>query len=169
MKFKKFSLEDLTEPPSIPSFNEPGKCSGYATRAAKQLFGLTYLREDAWNLRYRNKVPQNSNNGEINVRIIRPGSILGLEYPDSRENTEGRKNRDMRGNVRLYTHIGLYLGQSPTDDQLILHSFTKGPVIESLQGFLETNGSTLKEVLWPRIWLSRQASRIPKVFSKKSQ
>ena len=148
---KPFSLEQLTEPISIEGFNEPGWCAGYATRAAKELFGLEYHRDHAWNLRYDNAVVQSSENGGIDFDSIAPGSIIGVNYPRSRHNTQGNKNKDKNGNPRAYTHVVLYLGQNQENgNHRILHNFEEGPVIEDLESFLKVSKGTVKEVLMPK-------------------
>jgi hypothetical protein len=95
--------------------NQGGKCSAYATRVAKDVFGKQYVYAPAWKLASENKLVFESKfdpqtlRGEIAPNELRemikseklkPGMMLGLFYPESKHNHVQRR----------VTHIMVYAG-----------------------------------------------------------
>ncbi|MFA6064395.1 MAG: hypothetical protein WCW44_05185 [archaeon] len=92
--------------------NKGGNCSGYATRIATAVFGKQYTRGAAWELAALNEVSYRKPKNAIEIskqrllrlirkNVIRPGTIIGIYYPNSPQNIKGREN----------THVMTYAGE----------------------------------------------------------
>lgn len=127
--------------------NKPEYCAAYATRIAKQLFNKEYIRAHAWELSLKNKLIYESKfnpttlKGEllkrqlrifIKRRIIKPGTIIGVYYPESGHNHTQRK----------VTHAMLYVGE-----EKFWHNYY-GPKIITLKE-IYTAKEKGKRVLYP--------------------
>ncbi|MDD3086138.1 MAG: hypothetical protein PHD80_03500 [Candidatus ainarchaeum sp.] len=127
--------------------NKPEYCAAYATRIAKQLFKKEFVRAHAWELAYKNRVTYESRfnpktlKGELTKRqlnlfiereVIKPGTILGVYYPQSGYNHTQRR----------VTHAMLYIGEGK-----FWHNFY-GPKIIALQEIYSTKEKG-KRVLYP--------------------
>ena len=127
--------------------NKAEYCSAYATRIAKQIFQKEYVKAHAWELAQKNKLVYESKfnpktlKGEVSERllrtlikkrIIKPGTILGVYYPESGHNQTQRK----------VTHAMLYVGEGK-----FWHNFY-GPKVVTL-GEIYTTKEKGKRVLYP--------------------
>ena len=131
-------------PPHISYYEKSGLCAGYATRAAKELYGIEYAREDSWNLRYVNSALEVKEESSISdlLNDAEIGDLLGIHYPASRHNGK----LDRQGNTRKYTHVAIYSGKNENGNDEILHNFN-GPRYEELTPFLERHNCKVKEII----------------------
>ncbi len=150
--------EQLTEPPYIFGYMKPGNCAGYARRATRGAFGWEYDGADAWNLRYAHATIDCAGLGEEEIfQQVKPGFLLGIYYPNSRENSTPENHKvDARGNLRKYTHAVMYNGGNSEGKRTILHNFG-GPRIDELDAFLKQYHCVIKEVILPKHWRSSRA------------
>jgi hypothetical protein len=118
--------------------NVQGNCSRYARNFGKGLFGKDYKGADAWDFASANagkmdRVPYVK--GETGLKT---GDILGIYYPGSAYNEEGRD----------YTHLA-YVVISSDGIAVIYHNF-HGPRADSLEEFLEREGCKVIEIIRDR-------------------
>jgi hypothetical protein len=78
-------------------------CARYARLAADYVFGLNYPVASAWKM--REQTPhQKTNNGEFmmlsTIEAVKPGVLVGIYFPGSKFNADGRP----------YTHMSLFVG-----------------------------------------------------------
>lgn len=116
-------------------------CSKVAVTGANKVFGLNYIRANAWDLIYENNVIwEKESNREL--KLV-PGTILGVYLPTSnylyRQNENNlvlnRNNipiraRDINGRDRQFTHVVLYLGDVASRRNQILHM--NGSIVETV-------------------------------------
>jgi hypothetical protein len=128
--------------PHLFNPNKGGNCSAYAASLAEKLFGLKYVRGNAWDLlEHHERKPSNrrgftaierfSRTGEgisssemlklIEAKKIVPGNLIGVFVEGSSENRIDR----------LYTHVVLYVGKI-NGEEAFIHDWTDGPRIMSL-------------------------------------
>ncbi|PIN90220.1 hypothetical protein COU60_01920 [Candidatus Pacearchaeota archaeon CG10_big_fil_rev_8_21_14_0_10_34_76] len=90
-----------------------GWCAGYARRVANNLFGRNYEPNSAWNFRYEyESIPiegLRDLRSKFKNKILTPGDLIGLYYPDSELNGV---QRDKRGRISTYTHMAVFLGEN---------------------------------------------------------
>jgi hypothetical protein len=133
----------LEKIPVIEGFMEAGWCSGYATRAAKELFGIKFNRGHAWNLRYSNlAISAEGDKLRDQLKAANKGDLIGIYFPVSKYNGQN----DSSGEIRLYTHVALNLGEDEKGQYRILHNFN-GPREEVLEDFLNRKSCKVKEII----------------------
>lgn len=122
----------------------PTHCSRYSRFAAEDLFNLDYKKDslsdgvDAWNLRYHNKIIETSDNFSkdnleelVSEEIIQPGMIVGFYNPKSKY----KNGKDEKGKKRLYTHVGVYLGQGEDGEMKFAHQWGSKTQVNNLHWF----------------------------------
>ncbi len=125
--FERKILEQSSDEISAPQYRTPPDyCSRYAKIAAENLFGKEYVREKAWNLRYKNKIAspfkEDQNLKElVTNNILRPGMLIGIYNPKSDYNNK----IDLEGNKAKYTHIATFLGINDSGELEFAHQFGK--------------------------------------------
>ena len=130
----------------------PFLCSKVAVDTARNIFGLNYIKTNAWDLIYENNVIWEK---ESNLPLtLVPGVILGIYIPtsdylyrvndNSINNLELVKKKDMVGREREYTHVALYLGNISSRDQ-ILHMVGKKVGLENLDEYLTFQQGILQD------------------------
>ncbi len=140
----------------VPVFNmftglRPGKCSAYVRKAAKELFGKDYAITNAWDRIYEdNLVAAVSDFDEVRDMIQReimlPGMALGVNLPHK----DSSKITDKHGNVALYRHILLYLGNGrQTGVPQFAHQEGSKTHVDSLE-YLAQKGYKPKAVIAPK-------------------
>ncbi|PIN93907.1 hypothetical protein COU54_01185 [Candidatus Pacearchaeota archaeon CG10_big_fil_rev_8_21_14_0_10_31_24] len=135
----------------VYSFDEvpAGYCARYARLVAESLFEEKFVPENAWNLRYSNKVVKDLDRNNLANLIrdgeIKPGMILGIYNPNSLNNLRSDKS----GRKIKYSHVGLYLGTNSFGEGLVAHQYIKDTKVESISD-LELEGLILKEVIAPK-------------------
>lgn len=118
---------------------KPGKCSAYATRTAEQEHGLKYDKVPAWELRnHQETIDISGKSLDELPSIAEPGNLIGIFYPRSKHNKEGR----------LYTHVAVYEGMDNEGKAIISHNFG-GPKTGRLEDFLCQYDCELKEIILP--------------------
>ena len=116
-----------------------GYCSAYATRTTEKEHGFKYERTHAWNLKdYHKTIDTEGKNIDEIAEIAQPGHLLGIFYPKSNHNQDGR----------AYTHIAIYEGVDSEGKIIINHNF-KGIKKEKLEDFLCQYNCELKELILP--------------------
>jgi hypothetical protein len=136
--------------PEAPVYSESkvpaNYCSRYVRFAARDLFGKTYPKDDAWNLRnYKNVEAIRLNNNTTlqdltTKKVLTPGDVLGMFYPKSRYN--GREDVQKAG----YTHVVLFLGKE-NRDLYFADKFGSKIRKTTLTELEKENGLTPKEIL----------------------
>lgn len=124
---------------------KPYHCSEYVVLSAKKIFDKEYVIEDAWNLRYKNKIISevtNYNNFLDNLfnGEIPEGSVIGFYNPHSRYN----HRKDFSGKKIKYSHVGLYIGLDSLNNPQIIHQWNKNIEKISLEKLL--NDKQLKPI-----------------------
>lgn len=139
----------------VPVYNiftglRPGNCSGYVRKAAKELFDVDYSLSSAWDRIYNDGAAVPLTNFKSLETLAEegkmiPGNLVGVVYPNS-QNMDGV---DSKRNPRAFSHLLLYLGNSPEDKPLFAHRVTGKTRINSLDHF-EPNGYEAKYLISPR-------------------
>ena len=149
---------------TVHNYNLPGKCSGFATRIARRIFGLNYIKGDAWKLALVNKSVKKFwrlKKGRfeyqpVNVRelvdsgILKPGMLIGVYFPPSRHNKHVLEEA-RHGRAHPYTHVMVFLGQWGTD-YMVIHNI-EGPAIEPMEQALmnySKRPSQIAEIIAPK-------------------
>ncbi|MDZ4256525.1 MAG: hypothetical protein U1C71_02880 [archaeon] len=117
-------------------------CAMYARLAAEHLFGLRYVRGDAWKIAELNRtVWKSSRDGDQGFRShLRPGQVLGIFNPVSKYNKEGIP----------YTHVALYVG-TKNGAHYIMHRVGSKDILETLESFYNNRrGWVIREVIEPK-------------------
>lgn len=100
-------------------------CARFCSLAARDLFGIKYPRDHAWNLRYYSSVKVDP----VFNNTLKQGSLIGLFNPGSRFNA----GLDDLGRARAYTHVGLLVGRYPKSQEWgVLHQQGTTIALESL-------------------------------------
>jgi len=111
-KFQKKIQEQSSDEISTPYYRlKSNRCSQYALLSARKLFEKEYNWEDAWNLRYSNKVihkfqKEDSMKDLIIDGKLDQGMLIGIDQPKS----VYKNHKDKKGQTVKYTHAILYLG-----------------------------------------------------------
>jgi len=167
-KIKEQSSDEI----NAPQYNTPKEyCSRYARVAAENLFGKKYSWDDAWNLRYKDKIEhyfreEDSFKELITNNILRQGMLVGIKQPDNK--TSHENDKDLEGNKVKYTHIILYAGLNDNGEAEFLHQYGRKKEKISEKDF-EKYGFTPKEIIAPKEdneYLAQVKESINK-FSKK--
>ncbi len=138
---------------SIPTYNSlklpPNNCARYVTMAAHDVFGLNYIRGNAWDLRYDNRIVSSVEKGNLerlaSEKTIQPGMTVGIFNPSSRY----LKSPDKNGNQKKYTHVVLYLGRDSHGEPLLAHQYGVRVRVETY-GSLRKKGLEAREILAPK-------------------
>lgn len=145
-KIKEQSSDEI----KAPQYNTPRDyCSRYARIAAENIFGKKYSWEDAWNLRYKDKIAHHFNENDsfkelITNNILRPGMLVGVKQPDNK--TSHENDKDLEGNKVKYTHIILYAGLNDSGEPEFLHQYGRKKEKINEKDF-EKFGFTPKEII----------------------
>jgi hypothetical protein len=122
--FEQRGIENNSEGVRAPRYRiEANHCSQYAALSARKLFDKKYNRHEAWNLRYKNKIVHEIKENETIKDLIidgklKPGMILGIEYPESSHVND----KDLMGDTVKYTHVAVYMGINNKEPEFI-HQF----------------------------------------------
>ena len=125
-RIEQYSSDEIQAPKYKYSEVPPTHCSRYGVISAEDLFGKEYVREKAWNLRYKNKIAspfkEDQNLKElVTNNILRPGMLIGIYNPKSDYNNK----IDLEGNKAKYTHIATFLGINDSGELEFAHQFGK--------------------------------------------
>jgi hypothetical protein len=132
LEVKKEGIEINIEPPFLKV--KPNHCARYAIQASNKLFGKEYNYEDAWNLRYSNKILKEIRSfQEVNWDSIPEGTILGVYNPKSNYN----KRKDKKNKKIKYSHVVLYVGNDNKENPWFIHQWGKEIEKISIEGLLE--------------------------------
>jgi hypothetical protein len=117
---------------------KPSHCSEYAVKSAKDIFGKEYIRQNAWNLRYYNKIEKSIENSDslysyLSKREFSEGVIIGMYNPHSKYN---RKYDFNRKRVK-YSHVVLYIGLDSLQNPQFIHQWGRKKEKVGLEGLLE--------------------------------
>ncbi len=116
-------------------------CARYARIAAEKLFGLKYEKAHAWAFAEKNRlVWRRGINKEPYSKILKPGQILGINYPSSKFSKPNR----------LYTHVALFVGIK-NGKRMIFHQW-QGKFLkkDSLGQFLKKEKCELIDIIEPK-------------------
>ncbi len=136
----------------VPVYNmftglRPGRCSAYVRKAAKDLFNENYSFSNAWDRIYNDKVLTGLNDFESLEDLAKngtmnPGNLVGVVYPNS-PNMDGV---DARNEPRQFSHLLLYLGDSPEGELLFSHRVGDQTHVDPLSHF-KPNGYEAKYLI----------------------
>ncbi|QQR92274.1 MAG: hypothetical protein IPJ89_03905 [Candidatus Iainarchaeum archaeon] len=131
-------------PTEAPRYRFGGKsnsnCASYVRQLAHEYFGIDYNSGDAWRFAKRNKlVWQLGKTKQPLQEIIRPGQVLGIQWPGSHYNSWARK----------YTHLFIVIKRDG-NKIIVAHNFGK----EFRMGLLEDELARIKgrviDIIEPR-------------------
>jgi hypothetical protein len=101
----------------------PYYCAMYVRVAAEHLFGKRFSQVPAWDRIYNDKLVERVEDMTLNEMaaqgILQPGMIVGVTNPSS----PNINRKDQRGEIVMYTHNSIYLGQSPENRSLFAEQF----------------------------------------------
>lgn len=136
----------------------PPNCARYSRFASEDIFGLKYnydedvkpVKRGAWNYRHYNEGIVSMEKGFsldsleklVDSRIIQPGMLVGIYNPKSKY----RNGKDVKGDKRAYTHIGVFLGEDSEGKMKIAHQWGKKTQVNTIDWFYE-KGLVPKEIL----------------------
>jgi hypothetical protein len=118
------------------------QCAFYARTLAEQLFGLRYAPGHAWDYPTVNRVVwwQRSPTDSTFYGLMKPGQVVGIRYPDSKEQKEHPE--------RPFTHVALFLG-SRKGRPIIAHQFIDTFRLDDLYDFLPQKKCSVVALLEP--------------------
>lgn len=92
-------------------------CSAFVRMAAKDVFGIDYLRANAWDRIYSDRIIAGVDSFDelselADSDVLRAGMIIGVKNPLSRYSFQ----MDKLGKPREYTHVSLYLGRDAREN-----------------------------------------------------
>lgn len=148
-KYRKKAMEQNSDKIVAPYYRSvpSGYCSKYAIKASKNLFGKEFVSQDAWNLRYKNKVVDEIDSiGEIKELIIddklTPGMIVGVYNPKSNKN----RRKDLERHRIKYSHVVVYAGINKEFEPEFIQQYGRRIEKLTLNELIE-KGLTPKEII----------------------